>query len=461
MRKTLVTDYTSGPITKQLITFALPFVFSNLLQTAYNIVDMMIVGRMIGSVGMSAVSIGSDILHMYLFLALGLSNAGQIIISQYIGARDRNAIPRILGSMTAVILGISLLAAVFGPFLCDFWFTLLHVPSEAIEYCRAYTICCTCGLPFLFGYIMISAMLRGMGDSKRPFLFVAIASLVNIFLDYLFISRGMGTYGAALATVIAQGISFVCSVAYLIFRRGSLGFAISLRALRPDKVNLSLLLRIGIPLVIQDCAISISSLYVSSQINRFGVVVSAVTGVGLKINSVAGIIASALCNAGATIIAQNYAAHEFGRIRKTYLSSMAIGFLFSAAFSVVIIFFPEQVFSLFNSEAGVLSLCHAYVPIAVIHFLSWAFRAPSMALCNGMGFPRLNFLIGLLDGFVMRIGLCWLLGSVLQLGITGYWLGSALAGYAYFIAMFPYFLSGRWKKRAPPVAGAVASAAEP
>lgn len=451
-KKSMIVDYTGGPVTRQLLAFSWPFMLSNLLQTAYNLTDMVVVGQFVGAAGLSAVSVGADLLHLFTFIAMGFCNAGQVIISQYVGLGDRRSVSRTVGVMFTFILGLSLAITAVGLAGTDLWLRLLNVPPEALPQCRQYTICCTAGLFFIFGYNMISAILRGMGESKRPMIFIAIASVLNVLLDILLVSRGMGALGAAAATVIAQGVSFIVSVIYLWKKRGELGFDFVLRDLIPDRHNLLLLLKLGIPMMIQSCAISISALFVSSRINAYGVTASAVTGVGHKLSMLASIIVLALSQAGATMVGQNFAAGKFDRVRKVLGDSILIGGIFAAALSAVIIAWPEQVFSLFNDDPEVLAMSHAYVLIAVLNYFGWACRGPSTALCNGMGFPAMNFVLGIFDGVVMRIGLCILLGETLGMGIRGYWIGSAVAGYAFFLVMLPYFLSGKWKEHKPPAA---------
>ncbi len=452
-KKSMIQDYTSGPVTRQLLAFSWPFMLSNLLQTAYNLVDMAVVGQFVGAAGLSAVSIGTELLHLFTFIAMGFCNAGQVIISQYVGLQDRDSVSKIVGVMFTFILSLSLAVTAVGLWGMNAWMRLLNVPGEALVYCRQYTTCCTAGLFFIFGYTMVSAMLRGMGDSKRPLIFIAIASVINVALDVILVGGGMGPLGAALATVIAQGVSFVTSVIYLWRRRHELGFDFQLAHLRPDRHNLFLLLKLGVPMTIQTCAISISALFVSSRINAYGVTVSAVTGVGSKLSTLGSIVTLALSQAGATMVGQNFAARKFKRVQKALANALAIGCAFAAVLSAVIIAWPEQVFSLFNNEPEVLAMSHSYVIIAVMNYFGWACRGPSTALCNGMGFPAMNFVLGVFDGIVMRIGLCLLLGETLGMGIQGYWLGSSAAGYAFFVVMLPYFLSGKWKKHMPPVAG--------
>lgn len=448
----MIRDYTTGPITRQLLAFSGPFMLSNLLQNAYNLVDMVVVGQFIGAAGLSAVGIGADLLHLYTFIAMGFCNAGQVIISQYVGLNDRPSVSKIVGTMFSFVLALSLLTTVLGLAGTNVWMRWLNVPAEALAHCRAYTVCCTAGLFFIFGYTLISAILRGMGDSKRPMVFIAIASVLNVALDLLLVGAGMGAFGAALATVIAQGVSFLVAVIYLWRHRHELGFDFTPRNLIPDRPMLWLLLKMGIPMAIQTCAISISSLFVSSRINAFGVTASAVTGVGSKLSMVASVVTQAMSLAAATMIGQNFAAQKFDRVRKTLTDSFLIGGVFAAVLSLAIILWPEPIFSIFNNDPAVLAMSHAYVLIAVMNYFGWACRGPSIALCNGMGFPALNFALGLFDGVVMRIGLCLLLGETFGMGIRGYWIGSAAAGYAFFLVMFPYFLSGKWKNHKPPTA---------
>ena len=451
-RDTLIRDYTSGPVARQLLGFAWPFMLSNLLQTAYNLTDMVVVGQFVGPAGLSAVGIGADLIHMYTFVCMGFCNAGQVLISQYIGLKDRGAVSRIVGAMFTFILGLSLAISALGLIFADRLMGWLNVPPEALGYCRSYTVCCTAGLFFLVGYVLVAAILRGMGESKRPMVFIIIASVLNVVLDIVFVSQGMGPFGAALATVIAQGVSFVLCVGYLWRRRGSLGFEFAPKYLRPGREDLGKLLKLGVPMSIQSCAINVSMLFVSRCINVYGVTVSAVTSVGNKLSTVASIICQALSQSGATLVGQNFAARKFDRVARALGTAVAMGLAFTAGLSAVMIAAPEGVFALFDDDPAVLAMSHSYVLIAVLNFFGYALRGPSTALCNGMGFPVMNFILGILDGVVMRIGLCVLLARTFGMGVMGYWLGGALAGYTFFLVMCPYFLSGKWKKRAPPAA---------
>jgi len=449
--KGLIRDYTSGPLTRQLLIFAGPLMLSNLLQTAYNMVDMIVVGQYVGASGLSAVSVGGELIHFYTFILMGLCNAGQIMISQYIGLGDRNSVAKTVGAMFTMVTGVALSLTVLGLCFNSVFLGWLNVPEEARAGCLAYTNCCTAGCVFMCGYLMVGSILRGMGDSKHPMIFIAIAAGLNVVLDLWFVSAGLGAFGAALATVIAQGVSFISCTVFLYCRRADFGFEFKAQSFLPEKRILVTLLKLGVPMSLQSSAVSVSSLFVSSFINRYGVVVSAVTGVGSKLSMIASVVTLALSYASATMIGQNFAAGRHERVRKIQFDSYIIGCLFAAVLSVIIALWPEQVFALFDNDPEVLAMSRSYVIVAIVNFFGWALRGPAVALCNGMGFSAMNFSLGMLDGVVMRIGLCLLLGQVFGMGVQGFWLGSALAGSTFFVVMFPYLLSGKWKKRKPPV----------
>ena len=425
---------------------------SNLLQTVYNLVDMAVVGQYVGAAGLSAVSIGGELIHIYTFLAMGFCNAGQIMISQYIGLHDEKSVSQTVGMLFTFMAGLSIIITAVGICFNDIFLGWLNVPADAYAQCLAYTMCCTAGTVFMCGYQLIGAVLRGMGDSKHPMVFIAIAAVINIILDIILVSRGMGAFGAALGTVIAQGISLILSICFLFRHRAEFGFDFRLTSFLPPRKKLTLLLKLGIPLTLQSSAVSVSMMVVMGYINLYGVVASAVTGVGFKISSVTSVVTQALGQAGGTMVGQNFVAGKFERVKKIQIASYAIGLCFASILSATIFLWPENVFAIFDDSADVLAMSREYAPVAVLNIFGFALRAPGLALCNGLGFAAMNFALGMLDGVVLRIGLSVLLGSFLGFGIYGFWYGSAMAGTTFFFAMFPYLLSGRWQKRKPPTA---------
>ncbi len=204
--KTMARDLTQGSVTKLLLTFAFPLLCSNLLQTVYNMVDMVVVGHFVGKTGLSAVSIGGDVLGLLTFLVMGFSNAGQVILSQYIGAGRHDRVKGTIGTMFTLTFGMALVLSVACGLFLDRFLILMNTPEECLQYAWDYSFICILGLVFIYGYNLVSAILRGMGDSKHPLMFIAVATVVNLVLDLAFVAGlGMGPGGAALATVIARG----------------------------------------------------------------------------------------------------------------------------------------------------------------------------------------------------------------------------------------------------------------
>ena len=447
-KKTLAKDLTKGSVSKTLLMFAWPVMLSNLLQTAYNMIDMVIVGRFSGSAGLSAVSTGGDILHFYTFISMGFATAGQIMISQYVGAGKKDELNGVIGTLFTFVLSLGLVLMILSFIFAEPFLHLLNVPAEAYEGARAYILCCSAGMMFIFGYNTVSAALRGMGDSKHPMIFIGIAAILNTILDLFFISSlHMGAFGAALATVIAQGLSFILSIIYLYQNREAFGFDFKPSSFRPVKGPTVTLLKLGVPIAIQHSAGSISALFVSSYINSYGVVASAVTGVGNKMNSIALIVANALNTSGSSVIGQCFGAGNTKRVKSVVGHVFCFDLIFVSILAVIILNFPEQVFGIFNSDAAVLEMSHIYAPVAAIAFIGYAFRSPCLAFINGLGNSKMNFLMGVVEGFVLRIGLCILLGVTFGFGIQGFWYGSTVASYGYGMVIFPYFFSNVWTKR--------------
>ena len=446
--KTHITDFTQGSIPKQLFRFAMPLFLSNLLQVVYNMVDMIVVGQTLGQVGLSAVSVGGDVSGFMTFLAMGFSAAGQVIISQYIGAKQRDQIGRFVSTMFLFLMGCAVTLSTVCLFFRSPILHLMNVPPEAYEQALDYSTICMVGLVFIYGYNMVSAVLRGMGDSKHPFIFISIAAVMNLILDIIFVVfLHLGAGGAALATVISQGTSFICCVIFLVKNRAQFELEMELRDLfRIDRSMLSDLVRLGAPMAIKSASIQFSKLFVNSFINSFGVAVSAFAGIANKFNSISNLISNALNTAGSSMVGQNIAAKEYKRVTSIVLQLFKITFSVAALISVAVCLFPTQIFSIFTQDANVLVISKEYIPIAVLIFFGSAARSGMNALINGSGNYRINFVTAILDGIILRIGLSILFGLVLDMKYLGFWLGDALAGFTPFFIGLVFYFTGKWKK---------------
>ncbi len=446
--KTLIRDLTQGNPMKMLLSFAWPFMLANILQQAYNIADMVIVGQFVGTAGLAAASAGGELATFFLLLAVGVSSAGQIIISQHIGAGERDRLSSTIGTMVTFLFLVGVVLTVIALIACDWLIRAIQVPPEAVAYAHDYCFIYYIGMIPVFGYNAVGAILRGMGDSKHPFLFVAISSVANIVLDLLFVGPlGMACFGAALATVLSQALSFLIALVFLYRKRKNLGFDIHFADLRPDRRELRAMLKLGVPLGLQNAAIIASMLVIARYINAYGVVASAATSVGNKLMHLANVCTVALAAAGNSIIAQNFAARKQERVSRTVGCILIINTAFCAFLALAFALFPEQTFGLFDRNPEVLALSHPFVPICALTMFGSATRSTAMALINGTGFARLSLITGLLDGIAARIGLSLLFGITLHMDVWGFWLGNALAGCVFCVVGVVYFFSGRWKTR--------------
>lgn len=449
-KATLTTDLTTGKPFRQLVTFSIPFVLSNLLQQAYNLADMAIVGRFIGSAGLSAASAGGEIAMFYLFLCMGFAAAGQIIIAQNVGVQNHRGVSRTIGTLFTLQFIVSILFTIVSIILCDPFLKAINVPDEAFQFAREYSIVLFAGMVPVFGYNTIGSVLRGMGDSKRPMMFIALSASLNVILDLLFVGpMKMGCFGAALATVLSQTVAFVVSVVFLYRHREAFGFDFKLRSFAMDKAILKSIMSLGMPLTLQNAAITLSMLYVNSYINAMGVVASAATAVGNKVTMLATICTQALNTAGSSIVAQNFAAGKHNRVTQTSIYILIISLVYCGIMAALLMIFPEFIFRVFDTNPEVLALSHVYAPIGALNFIGFATRAPAMSFINGIGFSKLSFITGFMDGIVARISLSLLFGVTLGMGISGFWLGSAIAGYMFFFVGLVYYAMGTWRKRKP------------
>ena len=446
--KKLTKDFTQGSIAKQLLWFTLPFMASNALQVLYSTVDMWIVGKYVGTPGLSAVSQSSQILNFATMVCLGFSTGGQVLVAQALGAGKKKELNSIIGTLFSLLMVLALgLSAIFlfGNVLIR---DLMKIPVESYAYAGQYLIICASGLVFTAGYNMVSAVLRGMGDSKSPFLFIGIATVVNLVLDILFTGIwGWEVAGAAWATIIGQAVSFLFSIWYLYRRRAEFGFDFKKESFRLDGRYSKLILTLGAPMAVQSGCINLSMLFVNSMINEVGVVASATFGVGGRIDDIINKISQGVQMAALPMISQNIAAGRQDRAKKVVYVSWIYSAVLTVFFMSCYLLFGKQLFMLFSDDVLVHEMSHTFISAIL-----WIFPALSMmrgtgAFIQGIGNARMSMVLALLDGVVLRIGLSWLFGIAFGWGFYGFVLGYGLAAYGNAIPGTIYFLSGIWEKR--------------
>ncbi len=446
MAKEIIADYTSGKIGSQLLRFSVPFMLSNGLQVLYSLVDMIVVGKYVGSPGLSAVSTASQIFTFMTMLALGFSNSGQVLIAQYIGKGEREKIGSVVSTLFIIITAFSAVMSVVGLAFGRSVLTLLNTPDEAFELAVDYTVVCSIGIFFSYGYNMVSAIFRGMGDSKHPFVFILIASAINVALDIYFIKYlGWATMGAALATIIGQAFSFVAAVIFLIVRRDSLGFEVNKDTFKPDKTSAKLLVKLGIPYASQSCAVNLSMMFVNSLVNDVSVAASAVFGVGVKVDDIVNKITQGIAFASSTMCAQNIAAGNKKRTVKISLTTGGYCAIFYAIFAVILVLFHEPIYAVFTDDPEVIKLSAVFVSAILWSFPAMTLMRTGFGFLRGLGNAKITLAFGLTDALVLRVGLSYLFGIVMNMGLYGFFLGYGLAAFGTGIPACIYLLFGKWE----------------
>lgn len=438
-----------GSVAKQLILFALPFLISNIIQSLYGVVDMIIVGNFAGAASMSGVNIGSQVSMLVTNMVMGLCVGGTVLIGQYLGAGNKKALKDTIGTLftTLIVLAVVLtvlMIAVHEPLL-----RLIKTPEESFSEAKNYFFWTALGTIFIFGYNALSAVMRGMGDSKNPLIFVAIACVINIILDYVLVRIFlMGASGAAIATVISQAVSMILCILYL--KKNNFVFDFNIKSFGFNKESLLMLYKIGIPSSIQNVAVGTSFLFLTSLVNSIGFTASAAVGAVGKFNGFAILPAIAMSSSISAMSAQNIGAKELGRAKKTMVIGMAIAAAISYAIFVIVSLVPEvflQIFVDANDPASgeVISYGLEYLKAFKIDYLIVPFLFCFNGLFIGSGHTTFSLFNGIMSSLLIRIPMSYIFGIALNYGIFGVGLGAPFASGVALISAIIFFISGRWK----------------
>lgn len=353
MERVKARDFNSGGVLSNILYFSLPYLLSYFLQTLYGMADLFIIGQFDGTAATTAVSLGSQVMHMLTVILVGLAMGTTVSIGQAVGARDQKRASESIGNTVILFLGISLALTILLTALVRPIVSLISTPEEAVEGTIRYLTICFLGIPFITAYNVISSIFRGLGDSKSPMYFIAVACSVNIALDYLFMGAfHLGPAGAALGTILSQTVSVV--IALVAICRRDTGLSLGKADLRPEKGTMEQLLRIGLPVALQDGLIQVSFILITIIANRRGLTDAAAVGIVEKIISFVFLVPSSMLSTVSALCAQNIGAGQEERARKTlrYAICMATGFgLFMA---VLVQFIANPVVGLFSKDIAVM-----------------------------------------------------------------------------------------------------------
>ena len=444
MNNNFGSDLTGGSVGKQLLKFCIPFLLSNLLQALYNVADMFIVGQFDGSAGISGVSNGGQITLLIINFVAGLAVGGTVLVAQYVGAKRHDDAQKAVSTVFTLMAISGIVISIIMAFLSEPIMRLIQTPEESFKEALDYVRICSYGIIFTFLYNAISGVMRGLGDSKRPLVFVAIACTVNIALDFLLVGYfKMSAAGAAWATIISQAISVIISVIYL--KKNNFMFDFKLKSFKLHKVTLFRILKIGFPSAIQNIVTSLSFIVITALVNSYGVNASAAAGIVGKFNSMAILPVIAMSMSVASMAGQNIGAKLYDRALDTMKTSIKISYIFGGVIFLFVQIFPEAVITIFDSTPEVVEYGVQYVRAFSFDYIIVPIVFSVNGLLNGAGHTTFSLFNGMLSSLLLRAPIAILLGKVLGLGMIGIGLGGPIASFGAAIVGLIYIKSEKWK----------------
>ena len=353
-------NLTTGSVLKNILYFSLPYLLSYFLQTLYGMADLFIIGQFEGVASTTAVSIGSQVMHMITVMIVGLAMGATVTIGRAVGANNKSEAARVIGNTVtlfmagSLVLGAVLICCV-GPIV-----GLISTPAEAVAGTRAYLTICFAGIPCITAYNIISSIFRGMGDSKSPMYFIAVACVTNIGLDYLFMgTMHLGPAGAALGTTLSQAVSVVVSLAVILRRQT--GIRPGRADFKPHRETLRQILAIGLPVAFQDGFIQIAFILITVIANQRGLTDAAAVGIVEKIISFLFLVPSSMLSTVSALGAQNIGAGKHSRAAATLRYAVALAAGFGVIVTVIVQFAAQPMVALFTTDSAVAVAGAAYL----------------------------------------------------------------------------------------------------
>lgn len=418
-------DFTQGSIFGKLVRFMFPILGALILQAMYGAVDLLIVGRFGTNAGISGVSTGSGIMNLATFVICGLATGVTILIGRYLGERRYDRLGRLIGGAVAFFLVLAIIVTIVFVALARPLALLMQAPEAAVDLTVEYIRICGLGCVFIIFYNLISCIFRGLGNSRLPLLFVAIACVVNIAGDLLLVAvLDMNVAGAAIATVAAQAVSVILSL--VIIRRQELGFKITLSDVRLSREVVKFV-RIGAPLALQEFLTNLSFLALCAFINRLGLSASNGYGIAQKITSFILLVPSSLMQSMASFVAQNAGARRGDRAKRGMLYGMLLGACIGLVIAVVVFFRGDLLASLFSNNAQDVARAHEYLRGFAIEAVVTSILFSYMGYFNGHSRSTFVMLQGLAQSFLIRLPMSYIMSIQPDASLTGIGLAAPTA----------------------------------
>ena len=438
----------TGSVPKRLAVFAFPLLLANILQSFYNVADMLVIGQIVGDTGLAAIGNASKLCYIINSICIGMTMGGAVLIAQYKGADDKKGQTESFQMLALLSLVSSLLVTIVSLATYQPLFRILNVPADAYQDACGYMKIICCGTVFVFGYNAVCSVLKGLGDSKSSLCFVGIATIINIVLDIILVGPfGMGTAGTAYATITAQGLSFAISLFYL--KRHRIFFSAenhSKFTLQWDK--LAAIVKVGLPTTIQMAVVNTAYLLVAGMLNQFGTAVSAASNVGLQINTFAAMPCWAIGQAVTAMAGQCMGAGQIGRARKVVKISLVMNVAVTLVAVIGVQLFAEPLILLFGSTPETVNNGVYYLRICCsVNSLIYAAMYTLDSFAIGVGAANVAMINALLDAVIVRLPVSWLLAFALYMGFPGIYYGQAISPVLPAIVGLLYFVSKKWEHK--------------
>lgn len=434
----------SGNIKRTLLKFALPFLGASFLQFLYGAADLMIVGRFADAAGISAVSTGSQVMQAITSLVTGLATGGTVLIGQYVGARRREDVRASIGTMFSLFTLIAIVLTLISALCTNAVIALMRVPAEAVIPARQYLFLCSCGILFITGYNMVSAILRGLGDSRRPMYFILIATVVNIAGDLLLVGVfGLGAAGAAIATITAQALSLILSL--LVLRRRDFPFDFKRASFRLHRGRCAKLVSLGAPVAVQNVLVTISFLIITAIVNAIGLNESAAVGVVERIITFAMLAPSAFMAALAAMTAQNMGAGRPDRAGLSLKYGILFCLLCEGAMFILLQLSPILWMGLFSPDPAVIAHGALYLRTYSFDCITVSFVFCLNGFYSGCGRTGFTMVNNLVSTFAVRVPVVFFVSRIAGATLLHIGIGAPAASAVQIVIQLIYYRSGRWR----------------
>jgi putative MATE family efflux protein len=444
-------DLTVGSVPKHLLHFSLPMLAGNMLQSGYSIINMIWVGNIVGEDGLGATAVSFPIMFILIGIAAGVSMATAVLVAQYYGARNYDRMRMVIDNSLCIQIALSVVLISSGIACSNVLLRLMDTPTEIFAMSSSYLKISLSGILFLYLTFTISSILRGVGDTVTPLMFMGAGVVLNAILDPfmiigIFPFPKLGLNGAALASVTSQAVSLAIGLIYL--NRKNHLIAINFKGFQIDKRVAWLIARIGFPSTVQQCLVSVGSAFVTKYVNFFGPAAIAAFGAAGRIDMVATMPAIAIGMAATALTGQNLGAKKPERVKEVFKWALLLGTMISGAVALLAFSFPRLILSMFIHHEPVLDIGIEYLHIVAPCYFLFALMFVSSGVVNGAGQTLIPMMMTLISLWAVRVPLAWYLSQHTRFQAKGIWFAMAAGFIVTAIISFLYYLTGRWKKAA-------------